>query len=62
MRERNEPILENDYPVYPSYWYVVDGEPRRSPIAGTVGELKRKLQAKEVRRCDSVARKLPVIW
>jgi hypothetical protein len=29
-RELNEPILEDDYPVYASYWYVVDGKPIRS--------------------------------
>lgn len=56
----NEPVLEDDYPVYPTYWYVVDGEPKRSPIEGEVRDLKRALKATEIRRCAAVARGLPL--
>ena len=59
-RDWDETILENDYPVFPSYWYVVDGTPRRSPVEGTVRDLKRVYRAAEVRRCDAVARQLPL--
>lgn len=52
----DEPILEDSYPVYKSYFYVVDGKPIRSPINGTVLDLKYKLNAEEVRRCDAVER------
>lgn len=54
----NEPILEDDYPVYWNYLYVADGEPIVSDIQGTVRELKHSLQAKEIRRCDIVKREL----
>ena len=59
----NEPILEDDYPIYMGYWYVLDGEPRRAsaPSGITVGKLKRLSGAKEIRRCDAVARKLPLL-
>lgn len=55
-RDPEEPILSDDYPVYPDYWYVVDGKPRRSPIGGDVRGLKIALDANEIRRCDMVAR------
>jgi hypothetical protein len=57
-RELNEPILEDDYPVYWSYLYVADGEPVISDIQGTVRELKHSLQAKEIRRCDMYGRRM----
>lgn len=54
----DEPVLEDDYPVYASYWYVVDGVPHRSEIQGTVQDLKRRLKATEIRRCAAVRRGL----
>ena len=57
----SEPVLEDSYPVYAGYWYVVDGEPQRSEIQGTAWDLKRRLNASEIRRCAAVARKLP-LW
>ena len=60
-RELDERVLEDNYPVYPSYWYVVDGEPKRSEVEGTVRDLKRALGASEIRRCAAVARNLP-LW
>jgi hypothetical protein len=53
-----EPPLEDDYPVYPTYWYVVDGGPTRSPIQGVVRDLKRTMHAKQICRCDAVKRGL----
>lgn len=49
----NEEILEDDYPIYWDYWYVVDGKPARSNWDGiTVKELKIRMKAKEIRRCN----------
>lgn len=56
MSELNEPVLDNEYPVYFDYIYVVDGELYRSDIQGTVSDMKRSLKAKEVRRCDIFGR------
>lgn len=56
-----EPVLEDDYPVYAGYWYLLDGHPARSNYHGiTVRQLRRYTGAREVRRCDAVARNLPV--
>ena len=52
MSEYNEQVLEDDYPVFPSYLYVCDGEPKRSSVEGTVADLKRARGYKEVRNCD----------
>jgi hypothetical protein len=54
--ELNEPILEDDYPVYGDYLYVADGKVIRSDIFGTVRELKHNVKAKEIRRCDMCGR------
>jgi hypothetical protein len=57
--ELNEEVLPDDYPVYADYLYVADGKVIRSDWHGvTVGFLKRKLDAKEIRRCDITGRKL----
>ncbi len=56
-RELNEPILEDDYPVYADYLYVADGKVIRSDLHGvTAARLKRYLGAKEIRRCDIAGR------
>jgi len=47
----NEIVLENDYPVYQGYVYIFDMVFSRSPLTGTVADLKA-LGAKEIRRCD----------
>lgn len=57
-KDFDEPELEDDYPVYPSYFYIADGTVIRSPIDGTVRELKRALKVHVIRRCDTVARDL----
>lgn len=56
--EFDEPILEGNYPVYPGYLYVVDGDVVASEIDGDVNRLKTCLKANEVRRCDMAARNL----
>jgi hypothetical protein len=56
--EMNERILEDDYPVYPTFWYLADGVPKRSPLQGTVRDLRREFKCAEVRRCAAVARGL----
>jgi hypothetical protein len=53
-----EKVLPNDYPVYWDYFYVADGKVVRSDIKGTVADLKRDLNAIEIRSCDLVARGL----
>lgn len=56
--ELNEPVLEDDYPVYGDYLYVADGEVYRSGWHGiTIGLLKRYEGFKEVRRCDIYGRR-----
>jgi len=60
MKEQNEPVLSDDYPVHQGYLYVVNGEPRHCPIEGTVADLKKvcRFVVMEVRRCDIAARNL----
>jgi hypothetical protein len=55
-KELDEPVLENDYPVYFGYCYVCNGVAINSPVAGTVADLKRNLNVQEVRRCDMAGR------
>lgn len=55
----NEPVLEDDYPVYADYLYVADGKVVRSDWHGiSVARFKLVLGAKEIRRCDMAARDL----
>jgi len=58
IRLLKEPVLDDDYPVYVGYAYVVDGKPILSLIEGTVQRLKHSLKATEIRRCDLVGRNL----
>ncbi len=51
-----ETILPDDYPVYFGYAYVADGEVVTSDGEGTVADLKKWLNAKEVRRCSIIKR------
>lgn len=54
----NEPILEDDFPVHPGYFYVVDDRVICSDISGNVHRLKIDVQsyyglsAETVKRCD----------
>jgi hypothetical protein len=57
--ELNEPILPDDYPIYGDYLYIVDGKVYRSDWHDiTARELKYRLKANEIRRCDAVRRGL----
>lgn len=57
--ELNEPFLPDDYPIYAGYFYVVDGKVICSNWHGiTAAQLKARLKANEVRRCDAVRRGL----
>ena len=52
-----EPILPDDYPIYGGYLYVVDGAVTVSDWHGvTVRELRLRMDAKEIRRCDVAGR------
>lgn len=52
----NEPILHDDEPVYGDYYYIVDGKVAEPKITGFVRDIKKQLNAKEVRQCDLVGR------
>ncbi len=53
----NEDVLPDNYPIYGDYWYVVDGKPKRSDWHGIkCAELRKRLGAKEIRRCNIVHR------
>lgn len=55
----NEPILADDYPIYADYCYVADGKVVRSDWHDiTVARFKLLLGAKEIRRCDALAREM----
>lgn len=54
----DELVLPDDYPVYVDYFYVVDGVVKRSPLQGTVRDLKREYNATEVKCCNAVERGL----
>ena len=58
LEERNEPLLEDSYPVYAGYTYVADGIVVYCDFNGNVRRLKFEGNYKEVRRCDRVARGL----
>lgn len=51
-----EPVLSDDYPVFCGYLYVCDDRVVTSDIEGTVRELKKHVNCKEVRRCDILGR------
>jgi len=53
-----ERVLEDDYPIYEGYWYIMDGTPRTSPYTKTVYNLKKDFGIDEVKSCDIVGRNL----
>lgn len=53
----NENILEDSHPVFWEYLYITDGKLALSSIQGTVADLKKKLGATEIRRCNILARR-----
>ena len=54
----NEPILDDSYPIYFGFAYIIDNEVQISPISGTVRDLKKHFNCEEVRRCNLVGRGL----
>jgi hypothetical protein len=53
----NEQVLDDDYPMYADYWYIVDGKPTRSDYHDiTVRQYKGRTGTKEIRRCNIAAR------
>lgn len=58
-KELNEPALEDDFPIYANYLYVVDGKVYRSDYHDVTARwLRLKLGATEIRRCDIGGRNL----
>ena len=55
LRERE---LEDDYPMFPGYLYVVDDRPWQCPEGMTAGELKQRGKFKSVKSCDIKGRNL----
>ena len=62
--KEGENILDNDYPVYPTFVYLVNGKPKTCWLEGTVRQFKRDLiqtdgyEDPEVRSCNLVERGL----
>lgn len=56
----DEPVLPDDYKMYASYAYVIDGKPKVwwEEHGCTVREAKWRHGIKEVRRCDLSGRDL----
>jgi hypothetical protein len=53
----NEPLLEDDYPIYADYLYVADGKVVRSDWHGiTARQFKIREGYTELRRCDIYGR------
>lgn len=58
MSSYKEHELEDDYPVYPGYYYVLDGREYISGSSMTVKELKETMGVQSVKSCDMVERDL----
>lgn len=57
-RELNEPVLDDDYPIYADYLYVADGKVVRSDWHGiTARQFKAREGVAELRRCDIAGRR-----
>ena len=61
-KKLNERVLEDDYPVHPSYLYVVNGVVVTCHIEGTVGDLKREIgnNSAVITNCDMFNRKVGI--
>lgn len=62
-KELDEPILEDDYPVFWDYLYVADGKVVRSDVKGTVADLRYDLRSQNrsaeiITKCDLAGRGL----
>ena len=49
---KDEIVLEDNYPVYPDFVYIVDMKFVKCPIEGRVADWKREFGIKEIRRLD----------
>lgn len=58
LQELDEPVLEDDYPIHAGFNYVVDGEVTMALCSCTVEQLKRAMNAVEIRRCDMAGRNM----
>lgn len=58
--EFDEPVLEDDYPIYPGYLYVNENGVVMANERTNVDYLKRKSGSSEIRRCDIVSRDIPL--
>jgi hypothetical protein len=61
----NEKILEDNYPVYFDYLYIADDKIVKSPIQGTIKDLKKilekdKISCKIMSSCDIVGRQINI--
>lgn len=60
-QELNEPVLEDDYPIYNSFCYVADGNVivAEHPFEDcTAAQFKKYHKITELRRCDMRGRKM----
>lgn len=53
---KGEDVLADDYPVHIDYLYLTPKGVKRSPLRGSVAQLKKALDVTEVRKCDLGAR------
>ena len=58
LNGNREQLLDDSFIVFKGFIYLVDNQPKRSPINGTVRKLKRKLSAREIRRYDIAGRRM----
>jgi len=53
-----EQVLDDDYAVMEDFLYVIDGDVVKSPITGTVKDLKDLFEVEVVTSCDIDGRNL----
>lgn len=60
--ELEEEVIPNNYPVFPGYFYIADGEVVQSMVQGTIKTLRADIltttgkKIKEFKKCDIVGR------
>lgn len=59
----NEPVLEDAFPMYGGYYYIIDGHIKECDYFNgednrgiSVAEYKRRYNVNEIRRCDLISR------
>lgn len=53
-----ERLLDDDYPIYAGYFYLVNGKVYMADFSCTAGELKKELNTEEIRNCDLAERNM----